>query len=149
MSRFSGWSEKNLSGLNIIQDGGSVTLPAAQEEVKRHKYNAIKMETGGETYDSTMEGLEAQKLDWQVKAGTIRGYEKQIRIPLMVAGVKICDYIIDFKVIHLDGSEELVEVKGFPTPAWRLKHKLFCALYPDLKITVVMKPKAKKRKKGL
>jgi hypothetical protein len=50
---------------------------------------------------------------------------------------KICNLVVDFLVSNNDGSFEYLEVKGFPTPAWRLKQKLFHALYPQFKLTVV------------
>jgi DNA-binding sugar fermentation-stimulating protein len=148
MSRFPGWSEKDLKGLNIIQDGGTLVLPGQQEQ-KKNKYNAIKTEVNGEVFDSMFEADYGQQAEWRVKAGDIKGYRRQVRIPLVVAGVKVCDYIIDYVLEHLDGSEEYVEVKGVPTSAWRIKWKLFKALYPDFKTTVIMKPKSEKRKKTL
>jgi hypothetical protein len=45
--------------------------------------------------------------------------------------------VIDFRITHPDRSEEFIEVKGFPTPIWRLKRKLVEALHPNIRYTVV------------
>jgi hypothetical protein len=44
---------------------------------------------------------------------------------------------VDFVVTHADGHEEWIEVKGFETPIWKLKKKLFEACYPNRKLVVV------------
>ncbi|HEX2866528.1 MAG TPA: DUF1064 domain-containing protein [Ignavibacteriales bacterium] len=141
MSRFSGWSEKNLAGLNIIQDGLSLANRHFDEIIAKpaNKFGAVKTETGGIKYDSKMEANYAMQLEWRLRTGEISAYKGQVEIPLEVAGVHICNYIIDFVVTYPDGTSEYVEVKGHPTPAWRIKWKLFRALYPELKIKLVRK----------
>ncbi len=101
------------------------------------KYHNIKTEYKGVKYDSRREAEYAMELDWRVKAKDIKSWEGQEKIPMIVNGKKICTYIIDFVIIHNDGSLEYVEVKGFKTAVWRLKYKLFEALYPELKKLIV------------
>lgn len=48
-------------------------------------------------------------------------------------------YRPDFKVTFADGRTEYHEVKGFETPEWKLKEKLFRARYPDLILKVIKK----------
>jgi hypothetical protein len=43
----------------------------------------------------------------------------------------------DFELVFVDGHKEVHEVKGMVTQAWRLKHELFKATYPDIKYVVV------------
>ena len=62
---------------------------------------------------------------------------RQVRWPLIVGGVRICAYVADFRVVNNDGADELFETKGYETPEWKIKHKLFRALYPNVKLTVV------------
>lgn len=50
---------------------------------------------------------------------------------LQVNDVKICTYTIDFLEIDKNGGETWTEVKGFETPEWRLKWKLFDAIHPE------------------
>jgi hypothetical protein len=79
------------------------------------------------TYHSKREAAYAQELDIQKIP-----YVIQPRYPLTVNGVQVATYVSDFLV---DG--EVVEVKGYWTPVAKLKWKLFCALYPDLKKRIV------------
>lgn len=102
----------------------------------KNKYNAYKCEYKGVEYASRIEAQYALILDSKKKNKEIKDWERQIKIPLVVNGQKICTYICDFKVIHNDDSEEYIEVKGFETPSYKLKAKLLKALYPDIKYTV-------------
>jgi hypothetical protein len=71
----------------------------------------------------------------------VESWERQIRFPLSVNGIKIGDYICDFLVRYADGRKEMVEVKGYWTPEARLKRKLFEATalldHPKVKYVVV------------
>ena len=71
----------------------------------------------------------------------VESWERQVRFPLTVNGSQICDYVVDFLVRYSDGRRELVEVKGFVTPEFRLKLKLFQATFlrdhPEIIYTIV------------
>jgi hypothetical protein len=101
------------------------------------KCNARKATYNRHTYHSGREAEYAQELDWRVKAGELREWRRQVPIELCVGGKLICTYTIDFVEIDRDGKETWTEVKGFETPEWRLKWKLFEALYPDRSMQVV------------
>jgi hypothetical protein len=101
------------------------------------KYKNTKQTYDGYSYMSKLESAYAQQLDLRVKAKDIKGWRRQEKIRLDVNGKHICNYYMDFVIEHNDNSEEFVEVKGFETEAWRLKWKLFCALYPDEKKTIL------------
>lgn len=64
-------------------------------------------------------------------AGELSHWERQVPIDLVVNGYKIATYRIDFVEYDKNGGEMWTEVKGFETPEWRLKWKLFEALYPE------------------
>ena len=98
---------------------------------KKNKYNAVRQTYNGYNYDSTLEANHAAKLDWEIKAGIVKRWERQHKIECYVNGVKICNYYIDFKVWLSDGSIEYHEVKGAETQLWRFKWKLSKALNPD------------------
>ena len=106
-----------------------------------NKYGAKKTLYNGITYHSKFEAEYAQKLDWRVKAKDINSWDRQIKIPLDVNGKHICNYFIDFIIIHNDGKPEMVEIKGMETATWKLKFKLFLAIHkkehPEWLITVV------------
>lgn len=104
------------------------------------KYKNVKQEHNGIVYHSKKEAGYAAELDLRKKAGDILEWERQVKISLDVNGFHICNYYIDFKVLHNDGTIEYVEVKGFETDEWRLKWKLFEALYSRgtmVKLTIV------------
>ena len=84
------------------------------------------------TYDSIKEAQYAEGLDWRVKGKDIKDWERQIKISLDINGKHICNYYVDFKIIHNDDSIEYVEVKGFVTDLWNLKWKLFEALIDEI-----------------
>lgn len=101
---------------------------------------AKKQEYKGERYDSGFEARHAMDLDILLKAKKIKDWQRQVKIPLQVNGYHICNYYIDFVVQHLDGSTEYIECKGWASDLWKLKWKLFEALYsdkPDVKLTVI------------
>lgn len=105
-----------------------------------NKYHARKAEYGGSTYHSKKEAQYAAELDLLLRAGEIVGWRRQVRVPLEVNGEVVCRYVIDFVVEHKDGTKEYVEVKGYPTPLWKLKWKMFHAIYGKkrgVKITLV------------
>lgn len=68
----------------------------------------------------------------RIKAGEIMHYDRQVKIPLDFNGYHIANYYIDFVAYRTDGVTEYIEAKGMPSEVWRLKWKLFEALYGDL-----------------
>lgn len=120
---------------------------------KTYFKNAKKSEYKGSIYDSKFEAQIAMELDMEVKAGKAFKVERQVKIPLIVNGYLICNYYIDF-IVYRDGETEYIEAKGYPTETWKLKWKIFEALYdkPENKLTVIMQghyklPRLRKIKK--
>lgn len=54
---------------------------------------------------------------------------------LIVDGHKICRYESDFSYTY-NGQQIVEDIKGFETPAFKLKAKLFRALYPARKLVI-------------
>ena len=106
-----------------------------------NKYGAKKTVYNGITYHSKFEAEYAKGLDWRVKAKDIKSWGRQLKISLDVNGEHICNYFIDFGITHNNNTIEMVEVKGVETPVWKLKFKLFLAIYkkerPNVLITLV------------
>ena len=98
-----------------------------------NKYHSITNQYNGITYHSKLESAYAQELDIRVKAGDIKSWDRQVKLDLKVNGQHICNYYIDFVIHHNDGTKEFIEVKGFETEVWRLKWKLFEAVFDDFK----------------
>lgn len=115
---------------------------------------AKKQEYNGFRYDSGFEARYAQELDLRVSAKDIKSYDRQVNLELIVNGYIVCTYRIDFIIHHNDGTDEYVECKGYQTDVWKLKWKVFEALYselPGVKLTIVQQgkykpPKLRKKK---
>ena len=123
--------------------------------VKKKWSSAKKVKVGDYVYDSRFEGQYAQELALRKAAGEITKWERQVKISLEVNGYHICNYYIDFIVYYPDGTIEYVETKGVAFPTWKLKWKLFEALFsekPNVRLLVVQQksnwrvPKARKIK---
>lgn len=71
----------------------------------------------------------------------VESWERQIRIPIIVNDIKVCDHVVDFLVRYADGRKELVEVKGMETDVFKLKLKLLRATFlldhPDINYRIV------------
>ena len=87
-------------------------------------------------YHSKKEAEHAMELDSLLLKKKILGWHGQVDLDLVVNGVHVCKAVVDFVVIHLDGSEEYVEIKGYETDVFKLKRKLVAAVYPEIKYTV-------------
>ena len=109
--------------------------------LEKKRWSTSKKQTyDGYLYDSKFEAGYAQELDLRVKAKDIKSWEKQKKLELVVNNYVVCTYKIDFIITHNDDSLEYVETKGYATPIWRLKWKLFEALYgdkPGVQLTVI------------
>ncbi len=105
--------------------------------MKRSKYRNKWTEYNGARYASRREARYAADLDLLVRAKEIVSWRRQIRVPLIVNERKITTYTLDFEIKHNNGELEYIEVKGYPTPEWLLKWKLFDALWPHLRKQIV------------
>ena len=98
----------------------------------------------GFMYDSKFEAGYAMELDLRLKAKDIKSWDRQKVLDLIVNEYIICTYKIDFIVYHHDGIIEYIETKGYATPTWKLKWKLFEAIYsvdPNVKLSLVFQGK--------
>lgn len=103
---------------------------------KRSKYGVRTDAAGkaartvcGVLYDSKAEARYAEKLILMARAKEIYTWTRQVPIRLEVNGILVCKLVIDFRIIYPDGSTKLVEIKGFQTGEYKLKRKLFRAIY--------------------
>ena len=105
---------------------------------KANKYGANKTEFNGRHYDSKHEAGIAQEIQLLVKAGEVVKVEPQRTFPLLGPnGGRICNHRPDFFLTFKDGHQEVWEAKGFPTPVWQLKLKLFEDNYPEIAYYVI------------
>lgn len=118
---------------------------AALSRGRRSKFN-VNLEKDGvakRTYKEVLYASEAEAkyaavLDLRQRVGELAAWWRQINFPLIVNGKKVCDFVLDFKVLYAaDKSTEIIEIKGAITPAYRIKVALFRALNPDVRLIVI------------
>lgn len=63
------------------------------------------------------------------RAGEISNLQTQVRYPLTVRKMHVCDYIADFRYTTKDGKVIIEDAKGMRTQMFNLKRKLFEAIY--------------------
>ncbi len=63
----------------------------------------------------------------------------ELRYLMTVNGKLVCTHSPDWTLELKDGTKKVVEYKGIGTPSWKLKKKLFEALFPHIPYTVVYK----------
>lgn len=102
-------------------------------EKQKLKYHNKTNQYNGHIYDSIFEAEYAQALDYSLKSGNIKKWERQVKLDLKVNGIHITNYYIDFIVYHLDGTKEFCEVKGMELPLWKIKWRLLEATFDDFK----------------
>lgn len=107
------------------------------------KYGAKKTTIDNIKFDSRAEAMYYNRLKMLKQGKQIKDFELQpvfVLVPPFrkngkhYRGIK---YKADFRVEHLDGSIEIVDVKGVRTQGYLLKRQLFESLYPDLTINEV------------
>ena len=102
--------------------------PAPVEKPRRSKYGNHRVVIDGLTFDSKREACRWLQLVEDERAGRITSLERQVRFPLDIAGIHVCDYVADFVFIR-DGRRVVEDAKGMKTPAYRLKKKMMLAIH--------------------
>lgn len=79
-------------------------------------------------FPSKKEATRYGQLKWLEKAGEITDLKIKTRHPIIVGGIKVCDYEDDFSYLNKgDTARTIEDAKGFRTPVYRLKKKLMRA----------------------
>ena len=105
------------------------------------KYKSQKITIDGITFDSKDEARYYEYLKKRKAKGEILNFELQPKYVLIPSfkkdgkNYRAMTYTPDFLIYNLDGSEELIDVKGFSTQQGEIRKKLFDYKYPDLKLT--------------
>ena len=105
-------------------------------KIGKNKYGAKKTMYRNVLYHSKKEAEYAMELDSELLKKKISAWSGQETLIIDVNGMHICNVIVDFRVVHLDGTIEYVEVKGYATDVWKLKRKLVQAVHRNIKYTV-------------
>lgn len=107
---------------------------------KETKYHSRKKCVNGITFDSAKEANRYLELRIQQQCGAIYALELQPRFVLQKAFVdsagkrhRRIEYRADFEYSRMGTDVDTVEdVKGYKTPVYRMKIKLFRAKYPEI-----------------
>lgn len=104
---------------------------------KRSKYGNKKVVVDGHTFDSKAESKYYQQLKRLQQAKQIKSFKLQPRY-LLQEGFKkngktyrAIHYKADFEVHKLDGTVEIIDIKGAITKEFSIKRKLFEMKYMD------------------
>ncbi len=102
---------------------------------RRSKYRNRKTVVDGITFDSKKEAERWLVLKDLEERGQIFRLQRQVRFDMIVRSNKICSYQADFVYYETPSSMKPVveDVKGYRTREYRLKKKLFEALYTKIK----------------
>lgn len=110
---------------------------------KKSKYRNKKVTIDGITFDSKKEANYYLKLKLLKQAGEIKDFGLQEKFVLQEGFTKNGErhrpitYYADFIIDNLDGSTDVVDVKGMETQVFKIKKKLFEYKYPDLSIKII------------
>lgn len=97
----------------------------------KSKYHNRKTVVDNITFDSKAESLYYEQLKWLKQAKQIKDFKLQPSFILQDGFKKNgktfrkIEYKADFEVIRLDGTTEIIDIKGAITKEFALKRKLF------------------------
>jgi hypothetical protein len=106
-------------------------LAALRGEIAKdrpRKYHNTPVTVDGVYFASQKEAARWGQLKLLERAGLITNLRRQVRYPLDVNGARVAVYIADHDYIE-DGELITEDSKGFVTKEFRLKAKLFEAIY--------------------
>ena len=99
----------------------------------RHsKYNNVKTEIDGLTFDSKAESARYVELKNLKEIGVIKGFACQVTFRLSVAS-----YRADFLVMDKAGTVWAEDVKGVETAVFKMKKKLWEKEYPWIELRII------------
>ncbi|HJJ07616.1 MAG TPA: DUF1064 domain-containing protein [Clostridiaceae bacterium] len=107
-----------------------------------NKYRNKKVIVDEKEFDSKREGNRYKELKLLERAGEIKDLELQPRFLLQDSFKKNgrtfrkIEYVADFKYIE-NGKTIVEDVKGMQTDVFKLKHKIFEKVYPDLELKII------------
>lgn len=107
-----------------------------------NKYRNKKVIVDEKEFDSKREGNRYKELKLLERAREIKNLELQPRFLLQDSFKKNgrtfrkIEYVADFKYIE-NGKTIVEDVKGIQTDVFKLKHKIFEKVYPDLELKII------------
>lgn len=134
-----------------VEQGTSAKPAVPVEQPRRQKYGNQVTEVDGERYESKWEMQRYGELQEQERQGLISDLRRQVEFALDVRShlghpVRICCYVAD-AVYRKDGATVVEDTKSEATrkkESYRIKAKLFEALYGLKILEVVRAPRRRK-----
>lgn len=96
--------------------------------MKRPKYGNKRVTVDGINFASQREAKRYGELKLLERAGQIQNLQLQPRFPLKVFGQLVTTYVGDFQYLETNGGVVVEDSKGFKTPEYKIKAKLFQAV---------------------
>jgi hypothetical protein len=96
--------------------------------------NEVKLD--GHSFDSIIESRYYQQLKWSQEHKQILFFRLKPRYLLREAfekngqNFRRIEYVADFEIHHIDGTIEVIDVKGLETDLLKIKRKRFKKIYP-------------------
>lgn len=111
--------------------------------MRRHKFNAQATVVDGIAFDSKAEAKRYSQLKLLLLAGEISSLELQPTFELQPGfndntgkRQRAIKYQADFRYVE-GGQTVIEEVKGYETPLWKVKEKMFLYRYPQYKLRII------------
>lgn len=107
-----------------------------------NKYKNTKIVVDNIKFESNLEATRYKELKLLLRAGEISNLELQPRFLLQDSFKKNgrtfrkIEYVADFQYIE-NGKTIVEDVKGLQTDVFKLKHKIFEKVYPDLELKII------------
>jgi hypothetical protein len=106
---------------------------------RAHKYNAQTVEIDGHKFQSRKEANYYCELKLRLRAGEITKIELQPRYTLEEGRrlkngkwLRKREYVADFRITMPDGSQQVVDTKGYRTREYKRKIQEFMDKYPEI-----------------
>lgn len=103
-----------------------------QQDAKQSKFKAVPMvDHKGEKFRSHLEGKYHERMTLLMRVGEVAKVEREIPYQLVVNGVLVATYVLDFRVTYPDGRIEYVDCKSSATVTalFKIKKALMLAIY--------------------
>lgn len=128
------WSEEEYA--SFLEKQGKTT---ARQTPKKAKYNNKKTWINGICFDSQKEADYYSDLVLSLITKQIAGFCRQPEFILVEGNTaeRAITYKADFIVFHLDGTYEIVDIKGYETDQWKRTYKQFRLKYPGLELKII------------
>lgn len=124
--------ERAVSAKQFVEMQARGLVSPASLDPKPRKYHNEPTEADGITFDSGREAARYVALRRDEERGRIRNLKLQYVFPIVIDGVRICDYEADFHYEEFrNGRWHLVveDAKGKQTDVYRIKKKLMKAVH--------------------